>query len=138
MAADLHIHVLPDDIEEGVLAAMFSNCLGSKYFAPHRVSDAARMTALDRVGDMPNVWIGEVSWLKAAVFGDAETFVPGPVQAVQEAIGEHLPRLDPTLEQKILAALDVPNRTDYRISEVEPVRRFLETYRNKRLFTVSW
>lgn len=137
MAADLHIHVLPDDIEEGVLAVMFSNCLGSKHFAPHRVPDDARATAIDRVGDMPNVWIGEVSWLKAAVFGDSETFVPGPVQAVQDAIGEHLPRLDPTLEI-ILAALDVPNQTGYRISEVEPVRQFLAKHRNKRLFTVSW
>lgn len=138
MSADLHIHVLPDDVEEGVVAVMMSNCFGSKHFAPLRVSETARHEALDRVMEMPNVWIGEVSWLKAAVFQDSKTFVPGPVQAVQEAIGEGLPRLDPTLEKKILDALTVANATDYRISELAPVQEFLAKHRNKRLFTVSW
>lgn len=138
MAADLHIHVLPDDIEEGVLAVMFSNCFGSKHFGPMRVSEGARTEAIMRVSDMPGVWIGEVSWLKAALFEDSETFVPGPVQVVQDAIGEHLPRLDPALEQKILEALQVPNTTGYNISEVQPVADFLAKHRNKRLFTVSW
>src|ERR1044071_4453309 len=102
MAADLHIHVVPDDLEEGVIAAFFSLTIGSKHFSGFgrgRVSPEAQERAFSRIADTPNVWIGEVSWLKAALFGDSGTFVPSTVQLVQDAIGEDLPTLDDERER---------------------------------------
>jgi hypothetical protein len=137
MAADLHIHVVPDDLEEGVIAAFFSNTLGSKYFGG-RFSEEEKHAAFPRIADTPNVWIGEVSWLKAALFGDSGTFVPSTVQLVQDAIGEDLPTLTDELEQKILAAFAAANETGYSLATVDEVRAFLTEHKGKRLFTVSW
>lgn len=137
MAADLHIHIVPDDLEEGVIAAFFSNTLGSKYFGG-RFSDEVRDAAFPRIAETPSVWIGEVSWLKAALFGDSGTFVPSTVQLVQDAIGEDLPTLDDELERKILAAFETTNETGYSLATADDVRAFLAEHKGKRLFTVSW
>jgi|ERR1044071_1725620 hypothetical protein len=141
MAADLHIHVVPDDLEEGVIAAFFSLTIGSKHFSGFgrgRVSPEAQERAFSRIADTPNVWIGEVSWLKAALFGDSGTFVPSTVQLVQDAIGEDLPTLDDELERKILAAFEATNATGYNVAGQADVRAFLIEHKGKRLFTVSW
>jgi len=137
MAADLHIHVVPDDLEEGVIVAFFSHTLGSKHFGG-RFSQEERDASFPRIADTPNVWIGEVSWLKAALFGDSGTFVPSTVQLVQDAIGEDLPTLTDELEQKILAAFEAKNETGYSLATVDEVRAFLAQHKGKRLFTVSW
>ena len=137
MAADLHIHVVPDDIEEKALPAFFSHTLGSKHFGD-AFSEAERQAAFRRISETPNVWIGEVSWLKAALFGDSDTFVPSTVQLVQDAVGEDLPTLDDELEQKILAAFEAKNETGYNLATVDQVRAFLAAHKGKRLFTVSW
>jgi hypothetical protein len=137
MAADLHIHVVPDDIEEGTIAAFFSNTLGSKYFGG-RFSEEQRNAAFPRIADTPNVWIGEVSWLKAALFGDSGTFVPSTVQLVQDAISEDLPTLDDELERKLLAAFEATNDTGYNLASADKIRAFLAEHKGKRLFTVSW
>lgn len=91
-----------------------------------------------RIAATPSVWIGEVSWLKAVVSLDADTYVPDPVRVIDELIGEKLPTLTAELRDQIVAALGIPNRTDYRISDAVPVRDFLNLYMGNRLFTVSW
>jgi len=134
MAADLQIHVADRSIEP-VLARFNSNTLGSKYFSPRCGFDDA---AFEIIGETPSVWVGEVSWLKAALFGDAEAFVPDPVAQVHEIIGEDLPVIDDALIARVTEALKAPNVTSYSIATADEVIRFLTEHKGKCAFTVSW
>lgn len=144
MAADLHIHVF-DGLTEDVLRDAFRNTLGSKYFGGG-MGFAGLLTANnsdsifeahDKIIAQPNIWIGSVSWLKAALTEDRD-FVPNTVQAVYDAIGEDLPVLDGELYERILGAFSEENTTGYSLAKVEDVRAWLQENRGKRLFTVSW
>lgn len=149
MAADLHIHVL-EGVTEDDLAKFHSNTLGSKWFSPAGFSSDGygEGSVFDRVGNTPNVWVGEVSWLKAMLFEDADTYVPSAVEKISELIGEELPVLTPELRDQILAALKLENQTGYSIANPDEVgerggddvvmRKFLDRHMGKRLFTISW
>lgn len=120
MAADLHIHAMTNGVTlrdvEGDL------------------SDPS-----NRAGDTPNIWIGEVSWLKAAMFEEgSEMFVPGPVQRIEELVGSGKPVLDEDLRDRILAAFDLPNTTNYAVAKKEDVALWLDRHMGCGLYTVSW
>jgi hypothetical protein len=136
MAADLHIHILKG-IEESDLAAFNSNTLGSKYFNPRTV-DQTDFSIYDKIGDTPNVWVGEVSWLKAALFEDAAEFVPSAVEAIHGFIGEDLPVIDDELIDKVASAFALANTTQYKLENDEKVIEFLRQHKGERAFTVSW
>lgn len=123
MAADLHIHVVTEGAEgeDGVVSA-------PAYPDQWDPSSVARS---------PNVWVGEVSWLKADLFG-SEDYVPAPVQAVFDLIGDELPVVDDALIEGVVRAMGLPNATRYSLAEVDEVRAFLEAHRGLRAFTVSW
>lgn len=138
MAADLHIHVMTPDMTENHLAEFFCNTLGSKYFnmrcRPNLDGDAWRL-----VTNSPNIHVGEVSWLKAAVLeGGPDEFVPQAVSAVQEIIGEDLPSIDDDLIAKVREAMRLPNQTSYEMTGENAVLSFLAEHKGKRAFTVSW
>lgn len=138
MAADLYIHVF-EGVTEADLAAFNGNVLGSKWFnedfsKPQEWDEALHM----RIHETPKVWIGEVSWLKAAMLDDSETYIPSPVQAVFDLVGEELPVLDEDLLGKLLAALVLSNSMDYTVATPDEVGVFLWSHLGKRLFTVSW
>lgn len=135
MAADLHVHIL-EGIGEGDLALFFSNALGSRWFNPKPGSQD--LTLYEKIDETPNIWIGEVSWLKAALFEGAESFVPSGVAKVQEIIGEDLPTVDDALIEQIREALGGENGTGYSVTKPDPVIDFLLAHRGKRCFTVSW
>lgn len=140
MAADLHIHAFVG-LTEDDLRVFFANTLGSKYFHPKSIGEQDQQEeqrAYDRIQSCPTVWIGEVSWLKAAVFEDADRYVPDPVNAISDAIGEDLPVLDEVLRAKLLEALALPNGTAYSITTVDKLREWLDQHMGQRLFTVSW
>lgn len=142
MAADLHIHVMENCSEEDV-AHFFGHTMGSKHFALGSRQNCYSNGCYDngpcsRVQESPNVWVGEVSWLKAALSGDTETFIPEPVAQVHEIIGEDLPELTPDLRFRILKALNAGNTTSYSIESDQKVIEFLDKHIGKRLFTVSW
>lgn len=91
-----------------------------------------------KISDSPNIWVGSVSWLKAALTGSDE-FVPDPVGAVAERIGEDLPVIDETLIEDIETALARENTTSYETEDEESdVVAFLRKHMGKRAFTVSW
>lgn len=141
MAADLEIHVLVAPCTEEHLARFFSSHLGSKYFNWNRRSAKEKeleSEAYEVVANTPSVWVGEVSWLKAALTDDPDTFIPGPVVVIQDIIGEDLPIIDDALINQICAAFKQENTTGYDVSEGNGVRDFLEKYRGERVFTVSW
>lgn len=139
MAADLHIHIF-EGIEEYDLKTFFASSLGSKHF-DLRIASAQQRKGLrihENVGQTPNVWVGEVSWLKAVVFESPEEFVPTPVSVIHKLIGEDLPVLDSDLIYKIMDALDRKNKTMYKIARPEDVIGFLSAHEGKQVFTVSW
>ena len=140
MAADLHIHAM-DGVTEADLACFNSNTLGSRWCTfpfrgPCGGVDCSHWAA---VTASPAVWIGEVSWLKAGLTGD-DSFIPEPVQAIHDLIGEHLPVLDDELKEKILHALGAQNERapGYDTTQDEGIVGWLDQQMGQRLFTVSW
>lgn len=137
MSADLHIHVF-DGLTESDLRSFFSNTLGSKYFAPVSIGQGSCLDHYKKISDVPNIWIGGVSWLKAGLSEDSETFIPNAVAEINELIGENLPVLDNDLTEKILSAMDLPNDTGYSLAKKDAVQKFLGEHKGQQLFTVSW
>lgn len=135
MAADLHIHALVDPCTEEHIKGLNSTTWGSKHFGHKGMSF---MDAVGVVAETPQIWIGEVSWLKAALTGDGEDYVPDPVGKIYELIGEELPVLDSTLKGKILDALQLDNKTGYGIADPDAVAKWLDDNMGRQLFTVSW
>jgi hypothetical protein len=125
--------------------AFNADTFGSKY-GPSILPIGIRKTvyefsvdeALNVVMETPSIWIGEVSWLKAAVFEDADEYVPNAVQTIHELIGEEFPVLNEELKMKILDALKLDNSTAYAVADPETVGKFLDEHMGKKLFTVSW
>jgi len=136
MAADLHIHVFGEgEFTEDDFRDMFSNVLGSKWFNPSIRSD---YSIYEKCYGLPNIWIGEVSWLKANLTGDGETFIPDPVGKVSEIVGEHQPIVDDEFIDSIRSAFNSDNTTMYNCADKEDVVEFLNAHRGKRAFTISW
>lgn len=141
MSADLHIHSMRGVTEQD-LGCFFSNTLGSKWFQwwmrPNCI-ERWKCKHHDAVLASGNIWIGQVSWLKAALT-ESDEFIPEPVQAIHELIGEHLPILDAELKDKILQALTIPNEraSFYNIAERKDVEEWLDRNMGQKLFTVSW
>ncbi len=138
MAADLHIHVMTDDMDESDLAAFKSSTLGSKYFNLNRRPNYFEGPECRRVMDSPSVYVGEVSWLKAAVFENEADFIPAPVQAVADAISEDLPIIGDELIEKVRVALLAQNKTGYNVASDNEIIAFLSEHKGQRAFTVSW
>jgi len=135
MSADLHIHIY-EGITEEDMKTFFSNTLGSKYFDP---SYGDRNDEVyEKIAKTPNIWIGGVSWLKAALFEDDEHFIPSTVERVQDVVGEDLPILDDKLIKEVIDAFDLENKTGYALAKKEDVEKFLIENKGKRVFTVSW
>jgi hypothetical protein len=142
MAADLHIHIKTENVTDRDLQIFFSSSLGSKYchFPLMQKWDPEEERRSNKsVCESPNIWIGEVSWLKAALFEDGEdTFIPTTVQKVQDLIGENLPILDEKLIENIFDAFILDNKTSYKLADPREVVKFLMKYIGKPVFTVSW
>lgn len=135
MSADLHIHVLEGATEEDFVISK-CNALGSKYFNLDNYH--LRKEVDKRIDYTPNIWIGEVSWLKASLFGDSENFIPSTVQQISDIIGEDLPIVDDNLINNIIKAFEVDNKTSYNVTKVKDIKEFLEQYKGKKLFTINW
>ena len=162
MAADLHIHVFEEgQLTEEDFRIFFHNCIGSKWcpitnaetdedFAAifqQDMEDAKAKPSLSerkwqevhpKLTKCPDVWIGSVSWLKADLLDDGDTYIPSTVGAVSDIIGEELPVIDDELIGKVKAAFELPNETTYRLADPGEVIAFLEQHKGKQAFTVSW
>lgn len=190
MAADMHIHIMTDNITEEHMKCFFSHTLGSDYFSwegykcehelwRRRVYDEKvkllhekypqcknKTMIADKVGkdavdywlnllqewykecghscvhhtdieNTPNIWIGEVSWLKAAIFEDADTFIPDTIDRIYEICSVE-PVIDDALIESIRKALELPNATQYSISKSNDIIDFLSKYKGYKCFTISW
>ena len=83
--------------------------------------------------------VGEVSWLKAAIFEDPETFVPDTIGKISELLPD-FHTITPELIEQFDAAFELPNTSSYGIKTAkrERVREFLEKHAGEQAFTVSW
>ncbi len=143
MTADLHIHVLAEECTEEHVKADKSNVMGSKYENPdwnfkEKFEKAHKCRIAEVISNTPNIWVGEVSWLKAALFNDSKTFIPNPIGNVYDVIGEDFPIIDDALIERIKTAMSVSNQTDYAMSSVKKVIDFLKAHKGKKAFTISW
>jgi hypothetical protein len=135
MSADLNIHIF-EGITERDLAIFCANTIGSKYFNPGKLGDKWDKVC-EKIGSTDQINVGEVSWLKAALF-DSDEFIPDPIGNICEIIGEDLPVIDDILIAKINVAMKLPNKTSYSLASGELIIKWLEARRGKRIFTVSW
>lgn len=84
-----------------------------------------------------NIWVGEVSWLKAALFEDAGTFVPRPILVINEATRD-MPVIDDDLIDTVKQAFELDNTTGYKLCSADEVVKFLTEHKGKRCFNISW
>jgi hypothetical protein len=164
MSADLHIHVVTEDLTEDDFLLFLGNSLGSHYFCGlgtpndspqemlnrtnrlHILSTGARddLDTFKKFAETPSVWVGEVSWLKSALFENEEdqesAFIPAPVQRIHDLIPDYPhPELTPELRNQILAAFNQPHGSSmYSVAQVTNVAAFLDAHLGKKIFTVSW
>jgi hypothetical protein len=145
MAADLHIHIVDNGYTEADAKRFMGHSFGSKHFSWENVTDAnsGDTDKWEKIQKTPNIWVGEVSWLKAALVEDGGgDYIPGHVQAVYDAIGEDLPVIDDELIKTIDAGFAVPNGSIYHDEGFEQthakVLAFLREHKGKQCFTVSW
>ena len=136
MSADLTIHVF-EGIAEHDLETFFSATLGSKYHHGG-VKQGIWEESYRKISRTPSVWVGQVSWLKCALSNDPDTYVPGPVEAISELVGEDLPAIDDLFISRAAEAMALANSTSYSVAKPGDVVEFLQTHKEKRVFTVSW
>lgn len=137
MAADLHIHILDGVTEDEVRDFALPSC-GDRMVGG--VTGKSFDLLYKLVAVTPNFWIGEVSWLKAALTGDTDSYIPEPVEKVSEIVGRDFPTIDDPLIKALVGALALPNEgTGYSTCEKgEALREFLEAHKGKKVFQVSW
>lgn len=135
MAADLCIHVLDGATEADV----------RDFFAGGNWDEATKSwgAAHSRVSKTPSVWVGEVSYLRAALTGDAGSSVPTVVLRVGQVIGDHLPVIDEEMIERVAEAWALPPNAaqavgGYKVAERDKVLGFLRQHAGKRAFTVAW
>jgi hypothetical protein len=92
---------------------------------------------MDVIYRTPNVWIGEVSWLKAALFGGEERYIPDPVGRISE-IFDGLITITDDIIRLAREAMRLDNKTQYKIADPKKVTEFLEQYKGKKAFTIAW
>lgn len=140
MSADLSIHALVY-VTEDELAEFKSNTLGSDYFSwTKRVPYERSNELYEKFANTPSVCVGEVSWLKAGLTGDSDTYIPPLCEAVSSCFEHDLMLCDDAFIARMAAAIKQakPNSTGYETSEGEPILKFLEEHKGEKVFTISW
>ena len=145
MSADMSIHAL-DHLDEESFKCFFSNEIGSSYedalyTCPEGKTDTAGCSHRQTMINSPQIAVGEVSWLKAALLEDSQTFVPDTIGAISEILDEPT-RVTPEIIEKLTQAFDLPNHSDYPIPHPglkrAQVRRFLTDHQGHYAFIISW
>jgi hypothetical protein len=93
--------------------------------------------------DGHDCWVGQVSWLKAGLMGDAERYIPDAVRNVAVLV-EDTPVIDDALITQIMVAMNVPDRSIYSgkhhrgVEKRRVVKRWLTEHKGLRVGSVSW
>ncbi len=90
------------------------------------------------LADMPAVWVGTASWLKADLFSESEAYIPDALRDIEDIVGNHLPVVDEVLIEYVRHALRRKNTTPYPLADAADVVTFMDAQRGHRAFTVRW
>jgi hypothetical protein len=90
----------------------------------------------DKIYDLPCVWVGEVSWLKASLLGSSEAFIPSTIMKVSELI-DGLTDINEELIVNIKESFGLENKTTYDLNSLEDVVNFLQEHVDKKAFCIS-
>ena len=126
MAANLNIHILTEEFTEEHYIAFQSNTLGGGHFNPGYDKQFEKENNCDLFTmccDTPHVWVGEVSWLKAALF-ESDEFIPGPIAEISKTIGDNCPIINDTLIRNVKNAMTLPNTTGYSLCNGKEIISF--------------
>lgn len=140
MAADMHIHIL-ERVTEHQVKRFGSNVLGGPYWGCASYAEYLEHSSddFDAIRHTPQVWVGEVSWLKAVVFDDVESYVPDPVGLIADEFEKGIV----TITGKMIFRLEhelpgIENTTQYTIAPSNKIIEFLKLHKGKKAFTISW
>lgn len=140
MAADLHIHIgknIPINELRDYNKRFISCSDGNDGWVEKDEYGNILVFDEKKIHNSLNVWVGEVSWLKASLSGDKNAFVPGAIYEIQDIFSE-LPVIDDGLIERVRKAFDLPNTSGYTVSKPDSVISFLEKNRGEIGFTISW
>ena len=142
MAADLFIHVrVPSLTEEMLEKHEDSYFYGGPNDNSKEIDEIFKLIHGDIDEDQskhpPLEWVGEVSWLKAALLNDYDTFVPSLVGKVSELIGDKFKLVDDEFIEEIGKAFSLENKTGYTLAEKDSVINFLKKYKGREVFHIS-
>ena len=87
--------------------------------------------------------VGDVSWLKANILGDADRYIPTAIDRMADLVGEDLPILTPDLKEKLLVAYSMPDaksiyKLNVGLAYLATFDYWLDQHMGERLFHVSW
>lgn len=101
-----------------------------------------------RVSETENFWVGEVSWLKAGLLDDSDSFIPSLVEQVVEVFADDPVLITDEVVQKVRDIGDPPNNTakeggvwsgkGYSLAKSAKIVEFLEKHKGEYAYTVSW
>jgi hypothetical protein len=145
MSADLHLYVLTGsgrDVEEYIRARRYEDehifdpaVVGTLISTQETVNRLVTKVTNNYRND--NIWIGEVSWLKGALTGDEERYIPTPVQAVvnvfQHEDYKGFPVVDAELIVRVHKAMKQENTTAYSVADPDEVAKWLGEHIGCRL-----
>lgn len=169
MSADLHIHIRTPELTDELVASFFSSTIDSKYYGYSRDRKATLQDIKNHphwkwlekdfdpqtgellpgkyghdlayivVADTPNIWVGEVSWLKAALFDNAAVYIPNTIERISEILSaEDGQPITEEVIAEMKAAFELPNETGYSLAKADEVIGFLQEHLGEKAFTVSW
>lgn len=138
MAADMHMHIL-EGVTQDEYAIFNWNTLGSKYYDRNKDNDKYWIALSKKFNQTPNVWIGEVSWLKEALFEDVSC-VPTVIEGLSKLIAEDFPVIDDALVLKVRKIYDDNEKIEQCMgcNIKNQVIDFLNQYKGKKVFLLNW
>ncbi len=92
---------------------------------------------VDVIRDLPAVWVGRASWVKASVFGESEPYIPQTVREI-ERLMQTIPVVTEALIARVDNALRLANATRYPLAGAADILGFLHGQLGGRAFAVRW
>ena len=141
MSASMHIHS-DSYISEEAIKCVMGNTIGSKYFGykcPLERKYGLCEKHYDDVANSDQVTVGDVSWLKAALFED-DKYIPDTIGTINDILHD-VPFLTERMAKEIDAAFGLDNESIYENTDEsvrERVKEFCKRNIGSLVFTISW
>lgn len=139
----LHNQPVQGVVDEKVLNLFFSSLLEYKWTLSGSRTDYTKEEYDDAnllVASSPSCWIGDVSWLKAAILENGDKFIPQLVYRVSQLIGDDPVEITDNLISQIAEIFDTStNSTTYSVqTDKDKIIEFFENNKGLKCFSVSW